>query len=127
MLQHVKYFKGLLTLLFPKGNPSFWDEYGKLISQSKYQYLLVQARLDCRKFEDMTYSLSGKVLIDKIAMDFEILDQFRMIGDKLSPISYVDHVKLRVLPKGMENLEIPSRDQWKTIYKFGKMKHRLHQ
>ena len=54
MLQQVKSFKDLFTELFQKGLPSFWDGYGKLISQSEYQALLVKARLDQKKFKDMT-------------------------------------------------------------------------
>ena len=37
MLHQVKYFKGMFIELFQKGLPPFWDEYGKLISQSDYQ------------------------------------------------------------------------------------------
>ena len=60
-------------------------------------------------------------------MDFEIVDSFRMIGAKLPPIPYVDHVEKRVLAKEMENIELPYGDQWNTIEKFGKIKYRLHQ
>ena len=56
-----------------------------------------------------------KSYYDKLAMDFEILDTFKMIGTKMPPISYVDHMEPRVLDKEMENIEVPSRDQWKTI------------
>ena len=52
-------------------------------------------------------------------MYFEIVDLFRMIGTKMPPISYVDHVELRVLDKEMENIEVPYGDQLKTIEKFG--------
>ena len=55
--------------------------------------------MDHKKFEDMIQYLTGKVIIDKLEVDFEILDQFKMIGAKLSLISYVDHVDLRVLDK----------------------------
>ena len=61
-----------------------------------------------------------------MAMDFEIVDSCRMIGSKLPPISYVDHVELRVLAKEMENLEVPYGYQLKTIEKFRKMKYRMH-
>ena len=74
----------------------------------------------------MTQSLLGKVIVDKLAMDFEIVDSFRMIGAKLPPISYVDHVELRILAKEMTNLEVSFGYQWKTIEKFGKMKYTLH-
>ena len=99
ILQQVNTFKDLFTELFQKRIPSFVDEDGKLISQSNYKSLLVQDRLDHRKFEDMTQSLTRKVIIDKLAMDFEIMDSSRMIGSKFSPISYVDHMELRLLAK----------------------------
>ena len=70
--------------------------------------------------------MEGKVIVEKLVVDFVIVDSFRMIGAKMPPISYVDHVELRVLAKEMENLEVPYGDQWKTIEKFGKMKHILH-
>ena len=60
-------------------------------------------------------------------MDFEIVNSFRMIGVKLPPISYPDHVEVRVLTKEMENIEVSFGDQWETIEKFGKTKYRLHQ
>ena len=89
--------------------------------------MLVQAQMHHKKFEDMTQSLTRKVIIEKLAIYFEILDQFIMRGSKLSPISYVDHVELRFLAKKMTNLEVPSGYQWKTIETFGKMKYKLYQ
>ena len=59
-------------------------------------------------------------------MDFELVNSFTTIGTRLPVISYVDHVEMMVLAKEMENIEIPSRGQWKTIKKFGKIKYRLH-
>ena len=120
MLYQVKSFKELFKELFQKGVPYFLDEYSKLIYQYEYQALLVKVRLDHRKFKDMTQSLTGKAIIDKLAMDFEILDSFKMIGANIPPISYVDHVDLRVLDKEMENLEVPCGEKWKTIEKFEK-------
>ena len=61
--------------------------------------MLVQAQMDHNKFEYMIQYLIGKVIIHKLAVDFEIVDQFKMIGAKMPPISYVDHVELRVLDK----------------------------
>ena len=124
---NVNNFKGSFVSLFQKGLPSFWEEDGILLSQTEYQALLVKSRLDHNKFEDMTQSLSGKVIINKLAVDFELVNMFRTIGAQLQPIFYVDHVELRVLEKEMASLELPSRDQWKTIEKFVKMKYKLHQ
>ena len=55
-----------------------------------------------------------------MVVDFEFINSFRTIGTQLPPISCVDHVELRVLDKDMENLEMPSGNQWNTIEKFGK-------
>ena len=71
--------------------------------------------MDHRKFEYMYNSLSGKTVIDKLSIDFEIIDTFRPICAQLPVILYVDHVDLRVLAKEMASLELPSVDQWKTV------------
>ena len=47
----------------------------------------------------MNQSMLGKVIVDKLVVDFEIVDSFRMIGAKMPLISYVDHVEVRVLAK----------------------------
>ena len=83
--------------------------------------------MDHKNFEDMTQSLTWKVIIEKLAIYFEILDQIGIIGAKLSLISYVDHIELRVLAKEITSLEVPSGDRWKTIENFGRMKYKLHQ
>ena len=88
---------------------------------------MVRSKLDHKKFEDMNQSLSRKVIIDKLAVDFELVTAFKAIGAQLPPISFIDHVELRVLAKEMASLELPSRAQWKTIKKFGKMKYKMHQ
>ena len=127
MLHQIKFFNDLFIELFHKGLSCFWDEDGKLISQSNYQALLVQARMDHKKFQDMAQGFIRKLIIEKLAVDFEILNQIRIIGAKLSPISYVDHVESRVFVKKMTSHEVPSGYQWKTIEKFGRVKYKLHQ
>ena len=87
MLHQVTYFKGLFVELFQKGLPPFWDEDGKLISQSDYQDLLVRSMLDHKNFEDMTQSLFGKVIIDKLEADFDLVNEFRAIGAQLPSVS----------------------------------------
>ena len=59
-------------------------------------------------------------------MDFEIINTFGIVCTKLPPISYVDHVELRVLKKEIANMELPSIDQWKTIEKFDRTKYKIH-
>ena len=99
----------------------------RIIVKVKIQENTIRSRLDHKNSEDMTQSFSGKVIIDKLVVDFELVHTFRTIGAQLPPISYVDHVQLRVLEKEMKSLELPSGDKWKNIEKFGKMKYKLHQ
>ena len=94
------------------------------MSQVEYQTLLENSRFDHRKIEDMTQSLLAKIIIDKLVVDFELVNMFRTIGGKFPPIAYVDHVEMILISREMVNLELPSRDQWKTIEKFGKTKYR---
>ena len=63
----------------------------------------------------MTQSLSEKVIIDKLAVEFELVNTFKTIGAHLSHISSMDHVELRVLAKEMEIMELPTGDQCKNI------------
>ena len=72
----------------------------------EYQDLLVKCKLDHNKFEAMNQSLSGKFVVDKLALDFEIINTFREVCSQFPPISYVDHVELRVLEKEMAYLEL---------------------
>ena len=51
-----------------------------------------------------------------MAVDFELVNTFRAIGAQLPPISYVDHVELRVLAKEMASLEIGGR-LWRNLKK----------
>ena len=50
---------------------------GGMFSQKEYHDRVIECRLDHRKFEDMQHSLSGKVIVDKLGDDFEILFAFR--------------------------------------------------
>ena len=75
----------------------------------------------------MSKYLSRKTMIDKLAVEFEIINTFRVVCSQFPAISYVDHVELRVLTKEMANLELPNMDQWNTIEKFNIIKYKLHQ
>ena len=69
----VKLFRPLTT----KGIPFFWAEMGPLMSQKDYKECLVHCRLDHNKFEDMQQALSGKVIFDKLANDFQLWFDFK--------------------------------------------------
>ena len=44
-----------------------------MFSQENYHNLLVQGRMDHSKFDDLEKGLIGKVIVDKLTKDFEIL------------------------------------------------------
>ena len=44
-----------------------------MFSQEHYHNLLVQSRMDHSKFDDLEKGLTGKVIMDKLTEDFEIL------------------------------------------------------
>ena len=73
----------------------------------------------------MQQSLSRQRTVEKLSVDFEIIDAFRATCAHLLAISYANHVELRVLAKEMDTLELPTVDQWKTIEKFGNTKYML--
>ena len=47
------------------------------MSQKEYKEFLVHYRLDHNKFGDMQQALSGKVIFDKLANDFELWFDFK--------------------------------------------------
>ena len=65
--------------------------------------------------------------MDKLAMDFKIINTFITVCTQFLEISYVDRVELRVLAKEMASLELPTVDWWNTVEKFGRTKYKLHQ
>ena len=75
----------------------------------------------------MIQSLLRKTIIDKLAVDFEIINTFIAICSHFQTISYVDDLELQVLAKEMVNIEIPTLYQLKTLEKFGRTKYKLHQ
>ena len=45
----------------------------------------------------------------------------------MSPISFADHVELKILVKEMTNYEVTSMEEWKKDDNFGRIKYKLHQ
>ena len=82
--------------LFDDGLPSFWDDEGRLFSQEQYHILLVQNCMDHSKFEYLVKGLIGKVIVEKLIEDFEILDRFLIIKKGLPAVSCEYYVDLEV-------------------------------
>ena len=67
----------MFTQLFQKGLPSFWDDNGRLIPQDQYHVMLIQARMDHSKFDDLKKELDTNAVVEKLTNDFETLSHFR--------------------------------------------------
>ena len=78
------------------------------------------------QFDDMQQYLFGKIVVDKLAGDFEMVFYFKATCAKMEDYSYVENVELKVLEKEMVNLVFPNVNQWNTVEHFGKNIYRLH-
>ena len=112
--------------LFKKGLPFFWEEKGAMLTQKEYHEKLIEYILDHVNLTVMNQSLAGRIIVDKLANEFEIFFTFKEACAHLQNYSYRDHIELRTLAKEMSTLEVPSLGQWKTIEKFGRTKYTLH-
>jgi hypothetical protein len=68
--------------------------------------------MDHSKFEAMEESLKGPSLVEYLAADFEILNQFKKVNIGLSTMSYTTCIVLEILIKEMMDYEIPSDSKW---------------
>jgi hypothetical protein len=122
MEQSIQEFKDTFEQLFIKGLPPFWDGKGKLYDQEEYNSLLTQCRMDHSKFEGLEENLKGPSLVEYLATDFEILNQFKTVKIGLPTMTYATCIDLEILIKEMMDYEIPSDSQWKEIVRLGKTK-----
>ena len=84
----------MVKTLANRGLPFFWEERGPLLSQKDYKYFLLDCRSDHRKFGDMEQALSGKVVFDKLANDFELRFDFKATQPKVPMTSYLEAMEL---------------------------------
>ena len=85
--KRVNAFKSIFEDLFTMSLMSFWYTQGNLISQNNYLELLSKERNEDSKFIDMDKLLIGKVIIEKMSDDFNILSKFVMIVNRFPPFS----------------------------------------
>ena len=68
---------------------------GPLLSQKEYLDKSVNCRSDHGKFEYMQQALSGRVVFDKLAEEFELLFDFGFTCAKVPNLSYAESMELR--------------------------------
>ena len=128
MHNQLREFAELFNPLFRRGIPLFWEEKGGMWSHREYNDRLISCILDHRQFDDMQHqSLSRKIVIDKLTIDFEMSFEFKAICTKFPEFSYAENVELNLMVKEMISLDLPTTDQWKLVDNYGKHKYMLHQ
>jgi hypothetical protein len=127
MEHNIHEFNDTFEQFFIKGLPPFWDGKGSLYNQEDYNSLLIQCRMDHSKFEAMEESLKGPSMVEYLATDFEILNQFKIVKIGLPTMSYAMCIDLEILIKEMMDYNILSDSQWKEIARLGKTEMQFSQ
>ena len=78
--------------------------------------------MDHSIFEGLEENLKGSSLVEYLAADFEILNQFKTMKIGLPTMSYAMCIDMDILIIEMMDYEIPSDSQWKEIVWLGKTK-----
>ena len=115
MSSQIKDFRLAFKDLFDDGLPSFWDDEGRLFSQDNYHSLLVHNHMDHSNFEDLVKGLTGKIIVEKLTEDFEILQKFLIIRKGFPVVSYEAYVDLEVSIREMTEYDTPNVEQWRIV------------
>ena len=75
----------------------------------------------------MQQSLSGKVIFDKLTMDFELLFDFKAASAKFPETSYPKTMEIKSQEYDMAIVLLPGPDLWKFIQQYGSTKFKVHQ
>jgi hypothetical protein len=119
-------FKKQFEKLVNKGLPAFWNEQNELIPQAEYKRLLFDIRMDHKNFQQLDHMLTGKILMEKMSGEFEMLNMVISTCRNLLPVSYAGHIEMRVLVKEMTNYDLPTADQWNFVEKYGRIRYSVH-
>ena len=112
----------LFRPLVDSGIPFFWEEKGPLLSQKEYLERLVLFRLDNNNFRDMQQSLSGNIVFDKLANEFELLFDFKATCAEVTETLYPETMELKVQALDMTVVSLPGPDLWRSIQQYGSSK-----
>ena len=126
LAHQVKLFIDMFDPLFKKWIPFLWKEKDAMLTQNEYHEMLIACKQDHANFANMNQLLSRKIIVDKLADEFEILFTFKEACVHLQRYSYKDHIKLHMLEKEMSIMELPSPYQYKTVERFERTKYILH-
>ena len=125
LMVQVNRFKKEFEGLFEDGLPCFWNEKGRMLPQEHYNHLIVRARMDHSKFNELEKILSGQTIVDMLTEDFKVLQKFTAIRTRLPKKSYETYMELEVAIREMMERDTPSVEQWKAVERLGKTKYAL--
>ena len=75
--------------------------------------------MDHSNFEDLVKGLTGKIIVEKLTEDFEILQKFLITRRGLPTVSYEAYVDLEVSIREMIEYDTPNAKQWRIVERFG--------
>ena len=82
--------------------------------------------MDHSKFEYLVKGMTGKIIVEKLIEDFEVLQKFLIIRRGLPTVSYEAYVDLEVSIREMIEYDTPNAEQWRIVERLGKTKYILH-
>ena len=109
--EDIKLFKALVN----RGIRFFWEEKGPLLTQEEYLERLILHRAYHNKFGDMQHVLSGPIVFEKMAGEFELLADFKATCATVPNFSYTKNTELKVLSHNMVVIIFLGPDLWKLI------------
>ena len=74
----------------------------------------------------MKQELSGKVIFDKLANDFELWFEFKAMCSKIPMASYLKEMELRAQAYDMVVVPLPGPDAWRIIRQYGSTKLKMN-
>ena len=74
----------------------------------------------------MQQSLLGKVIVDKLNRDFELMFDFKAACAEVPETSYPETMELKAQAFDMEVVALPGPDLWRVIQQYGSTKFKMH-
>ena len=81
--------------------------------------MMIKARSDHSKFNDMVKGFKGTVVVNKMRNDFELPIMFREIKSKFPTITHDPLIQLDMLVKEMLDAPVPNDAAWKEVNRVG--------
>ena len=74
----------------------------------------------------MQQSLSGNIIFDKLASEFELLFDFKATCAEVPETSYLETMELKVQAFDMVMATLPGPNLWRSIQQYGSAKLKKH-